>query len=472
MPLLTGLARLSAPTVLLARLFAGACRRCLGGLCGVRATQVWSLVQSVISDAELGAQSRVDRQFCFLSRATLILLVAVAAFQGPGAQAAGVLAKSAIVTTQAGETTFNVRLSKGVTVEVFTLAKPYRVVIDLPGVAFRFAKGTGQHGAGLVKAFRYGLFAANKGRIVVDTNSPVRIADARMRNVPGGGVDLILRLAATDASSFGAGTGPPRSQATAKQAAATSPDVVLPRKSPRRAGQLPVVVIDPGHGGVDPGAVAAKGVYEKDIVLSVARTLVRRLRKTGRFNIKTTRDSDVFVSLDDRLEMSRNSDADLFVSLHADSLGDMSFAQRVRGATVYTLSERASDEHARRMAEKENSSDLIAGLAPATEPLKQDVTDILIDLMKRETADFSADFSRLLVSKLKAAVPISRDPKRSAAFKVLKQTRTPAVLIELGYLSNVKDRKMMQTQAWQAKATQAIAKAVSAYFDKRTARAD
>ncbi|MEL7049245.1 MAG: N-acetylmuramoyl-L-alanine amidase, partial [Pseudomonadota bacterium] len=159
-------------------------------------------------------------------------------------------------------------------------------------------------------------------------------------------------------------------------------------------------------------------------------------------------------------------------SLHADSLADTRVANAVRGATVYTLSERASDDHARKMAEKENRSDLIAGLPSMVATKNGDVQDILIDLMKRETADYSADFSKVLINKLAKSVPVSRARKRSAAFKVLKQTRTPSVLVELGYLSNVRDRKMMQTKAWRTKAANAVTKAVESYFAKRTAFAE
>jgi N-acetylmuramoyl-L-alanine amidase len=182
-----------------------------------------------------------------------------------------------------------------------------------------------------------------------------------------------------------------------------------------------------------------------------------------------TRARDIFISLDGRLKRSRTLAADLFISLHADSIAQN--ADSVRGATVYTLSERASDEEARLMAEKENNSDAIAGLTTAKFEEQGQVRSILIDLLKRETANFSADFSNTLVKKMTKTVSLSRDPQRSAAFKVLRQADTPSVLIELGYMSHAEDEKLLNSPAWQDRVATSIATAVDAYFGKRTAGA-
>jgi N-acetylmuramoyl-L-alanine amidase len=179
-----------------------------------------------------------------------------------------------------------------------------------------------------------------------------------------------------------------------------------------------------------------------------------------------TRARDVFVSLSDRLAISRKAQSDLFISIHADSI-ESTYAQSIKGATIYTLSERASDAEARAIAEKENASDLIAGLDVAKGEDNDDVKNILIDLMKRETANFSAEFSRTLVRSLKSNVSLSRDPERAAAFKVLRQTHAPSVLVELGYVSNPDESRQMQSAAWQAKVAASIAAAVEAYFAKR-----
>lgn len=362
-------------------------------------------------------------------------------------------------------TSFLLDLTGGVPAEVFTLADPYRVVIDLPHVNFRLPDGIGQKGQGLVSAFRYGLLSEGKARIVLDTVKPVLISKADMKALAGKAVRLSIELTPTTAKTFGAGTGPRK--AAARKAAE---DEIVPPKKPKNRGK-PVIVIDAGHGGVDPGAISPSNLPEKKVVLAVARKLRSRLGKDNRYDVHMTRTRDVFISLDERLEISRKLDADLFISLHADAIAQKNFANRVRGATVYTLSERASDEAARLMAEKENASDLIAGLSASEEAGQDQVRSILFDLLKRETSNFSADFSNTLVKGLKKTVSLSRDPQRSAAFKVLRQADTPSVLVELGYMSHKEDEKLLNSPAWQTKVADAIGSAVDSYFAKRTARA-
>ena len=242
----------------------------------------------------------------------------------------------------------------------------------------------------------------------------------------------------------------------------------IKRPTPRERSK-PVVVIDPGHGGIDPGAIGINNVFEKTIVLAVAKQLEAALNKIGGYDVKMTRTDDVFVSLDDRLEYSAADDADLFISLHADSIEGKKIAESVRGATIYTLSDQASDEQSRIMAEKENASDLIAGIASANHGANDQVQNILFDLMKRETSNFSADFSHVLAKRLGKTITMSRIPRRSAGFKVLKQSHAPSVLIELGYVSNQNDEQQMTTAAWQSKVASSIAAAVQIYFSKRTA---
>jgi N-acetylmuramoyl-L-alanine amidase len=403
-----------------------------------------------------------------LARAIAIVGVTVALATGQAADpttvAAKVEAMDARLIGDNKSTTFQLTLSEGLTVQAFTLANPYRVILDLPDLTFQLDPAVGQKGRGLVTAFRYGLFAQHKSRVVIDTTGPVKIASAAMTRVGSGkAVKLAVILSPTDAASFGVGTGaalPSQSESGAQHA---------PRANNEAKGSVrgkPVVVIDPGHGGIDPGAIGVNNVFEKTIVLAVAKQLEVALIKTGAYDVKMTRTDDVFVSLDQRLQYSA---ADLFISLHADSIEGQKVAESIRGATIYTLSDRASDEQSRIMAEKENASDLIAGIASHDHGANNQVKNILFDLLKRETSNFSADFSHVLAKRLGKAISMSRSPRRSAGFKVLKQTDAPSVLVELGYVSNQNDEREMTTAAWQSKVAASIASAVQIYFSKRTA---
>lgn len=395
-------------------------------------------------------------------RAVVPVLLLMSVFSAQTVVASEAIAVA--ITAEADTTSFNLTLTEGVPAEIFTLANPYRVIIDLPNVAFKLPAGAAKSVAGLVRAFRYGLFAEGKARIVIDTAGPVKIQSAAMARADAG-IVLNLVIAATDPASFGQGTGATRHAGqTAEEKAGRPAD----SKAKAASRAKPVIVIDPGHGGIDPGASSGT-LAEKTLVLAVAQQLRAGLLQTGRFEVKMTRSTDVFVSLDKRLKFSADHEADLFISLHADSIEERNFAESIRGATIYTLSERASDEQARLMAEKENASDLIAGLEQGSGAAHDQVKNILIDLLKRETANFSADFSNVLTGRLSKSIAMSRDPQRSAAFKVLKQTHAPSVLIELGYMSNSKDQEQMATAPWQKQVAQSITAAVQSYFNKRTA---
>lgn len=377
------------------------------------------------------------------------------------------IADKAVLAHGEGQTTFSINLSRGVTAEVFTLPNPYRVVVDLPDVTFNLPPEAGSKGAGHIKAYRYGLFAEGKARIVLDATGPVRIEKAEMSAPAGGGpLRLEIKIAATSPETFGDGTGARRPPPQKSAAAERENGAVQPRK-----GTKPVIVIDPGHGGIDPGAIGSSHLPEKTVVLAVGLEIRKLLLASGRYDVRMTRASDVFVSLDQRLNSARQNGADLFISLHADSIEQKALAQNVRGATVYTLSERASDEQARLMAVKENASDLLAGIHAEDDTGNDQVKNILIDLMKRETSNFSTAFSNMLVRSLRQSISMSRDPQRAAAFKVLKQTQSPAVLVELGYMSHSEDERLLNSAQWQERVAQSVTRAVHTFFVRQTAGA-
>ena len=352
-------------------------------------------------------------------------------------------------------------LTREVAISVSTMTEPDRVIVDLPEVDFRIASSVGQTGKGLIKAFRYGLFGPRQSRVVIDTDGPTLVRKARVETSGGPTPRLVLELARQAA-------GPAQEVAPIPSAPELRPSKFEepPPAVTLREGK-PVVVVDAGHGGVDPGAIGSDGSPEKDIVLSVARRLRNLLVKSGRYTVVMTRNRDMYISLEQRVRTSRRHDADLFISLHADSVADESLAPHVRGGSIYTLSERASDEEARRLADKENAADLVAGLKATTDEEEGEVRDILIDLLRRETENFSADFSALLTGELRKHIALARDPQRSAAFQVLKQAETPSVLVELGYLSNVEDQKLLRSAAWQERVAGAMLAAIDSFFARR-----
>lgn len=342
-----------------------------------------------------------------------------------------------------------------------SLSDPPRVIVDLPETEFRLPPGAGQQGHGLVSAFRFGLIEAGKSRIVLDTVGPVRVARTEVvLDEAGGAFRLEIELAPTTVRELAA-------IELAEAALSFRPAMPEPQATERRGlPARPVIVVDAGHGGIDPGAAGAR-IAEKDLVLSVARHIERALNASGRYEVAMTRTRDVFVSLDERVAISRRHNADLFVSVHADSLPVREAARAaVRGATVYTLAEQASDDLARRAADKENAVDLLAGL-PVSMAADDQVRDILVDLMRRETLNYASEFRQLLVGELSAGVLMARDPKRSGPFKVLRQPASPSVLVELGYISNVEDERVMLQPDWQAKVAAAVGRAVDEHFRQR-----
>ena len=395
-----------------------------------------------------------------------IVLAGVARAAGPPVTTPG--ADSIPVATEVrlggddASTRFVMDLSRKIDVRAFTLADPYRVVLDIPQVTFQLPPKAGESGRGLVKAFRFGLMMPGGSRMVLDLAKPARIEKAFVVDAT---VDaparLVLDLAPTDRESFLR-----KVALDAKTATAETPQ----RSAPPAAGadNRPLVVLDPGHGGIDTGTKGPGGeIMEKNIVLDFAGRLRDRIEKTSKYRVLMTRTDDTFIPLGERVHMARNAGAALFVTIHADFLpqkeGD------AQGATVYTLSETATDSEAARLAEQENRADVIAGVDLKDEP--DDVAGILLDLVQRETKTFSVQFAHRLVGELKAATRLHKNPLKSAGFKVLRAPDVPSVLVELGYVSNKQDLASLLSESWRDRTSDAVAHAIDGYLTTHVAGA-
>ena len=358
------------------------------------------------------------------------------------------------------QTRFVVDLTRKIELAAFTLADPYRVVVDLPQITFNLPAKAGDQARGLVKAFRYGLIMQGGSRIVLDTKGPVRLDKAFVLDAAENqSARLVLDLVATDRATF------MRNIALENRSAHNV--AVRPSETPPKIdGDLrPLIVVDPGHGGIDNGTKGSGGELEKDVVLAFAQTLREKLESGGKYRVAMTRTDDTFIPLGERVRFARARNAALFISVHADALPRNE--GQAEGATVYTLSENASDAEAARLAEAENKADVIAGVDLTTEP--DDVANILVDLAQRETKTFSMQFARTAVGELKAAARLHKHPLKSAGFKVLLAPDVPSVLVELGYMSTKDDLKQLTSAAWRARTAQALAQAVDSFFTPRVA---
>jgi N-acetylmuramoyl-L-alanine amidase len=357
------------------------------------------------------------------------------------------------------QTRFVVDLSQKIDVRAFALANPYRVVIDMPQVAFQFRPKTGESGRGLVKAFRFGLVMPGGSRMVLDLAAPARIDKVFVLDaVNDQPARLVLDLAAIDREGF-------MRMVALESRLPEARRIEAPPESKSANDPRPLITIDPGHGGIDNGTRAASGEMEKTIVLDFALLLRDKIEKTGKYRVAMTRTDDSFVPLAERVAFARARQAALFISVHADALargeGD------AQGATVYTLSERASDARAARVAAAENQADVIAGLDLSSEP--KDVAGILIDLARRETKTFSVQFAQTLVSSMRSAARLHHHPLKSAAFVVLKAPDIPSVLVELGFVTNKADIQSLVSQEWRERTADAMVQAVDSFFSTRLA---
>jgi N-acetylmuramoyl-L-alanine amidase len=380
------------------------------------------------------------------------------------------VASGARLAGDAKQTRFILDLDKTIPFRAFPLADPYRVVVDIPQVSFQLPEGIGAAGRGLIKAFRYGLVMPGGSRIVFDLTGPARIANSYVLDAANGQPPrLVLEFEEVDRTAFVQSLAAEnRPELRPAVAVVETPAVTAPVAPPPTAplDARPVIVIDPGHGGIDNGTQSS-GESEKSLVLGFGLALRDRIEKSGKYRVVMTRTDDTFIPLGDRVKIARNQSAALFVSIHADALprreGD------AQGATIYTLSDKASDAEAERLAEAENKADAIGGVNLTEEPTE--VADILIDLAQRETRTFSNRFAHLLMGEMKTTVRMHKHPLKSAGFRVLKAPDVPSVLVELGYVSNKDDLGHLVSETWRSRTVGSMAQAIDAFFAKRLATA-
>ena len=356
-----------------------------------------------------------------------------------------------------------IELTGPIKFRTFMLPRPYRIVVDMSEVTWS-PNIKNLSFKGLVTGMRFGLFKPGSSRIVLDVNRPTLITKAFMLppNKIRGFYRLVLDIGKTNRKAFMDNYQRKRAESAVTDKPRTTMNFAV--KSAVNKYNKPLIVIDPGHGGVDPGAIGRGGLWEKHIVFKFARELRRQLLLTRLFRVRLTRNKDIFLRLRERVAIARRSGADLFVSVHADSIADA----RVRGTSVYTLSERASDKEADALARQENMSDVIAGVD--LKRRSNDVVNILIDLAQRDTMNQSAIFAKLLVGELGKVRKMLRKPQRSAGFAVLKAPDIPSVLIELGFLSNRKDEKMLRDPVIRRRLALSINHAIEKYFKKRSVK--
>ena len=356
--------------------------------------------------------------------------------------------------------------------DVFTLAAPDRIAIDVSGAT----AGQSAFAGGSVQNIRQRQFSAETARIVLDLAEPAVVTNG---NISADGKSLRLSLRPVPLTEFSGTIArgktqiiPPaafRADPPKRRYEVTAPIRVnvgkgLPVVSGPADDSLPLVVIDAGHGGHDPGAISPHGgQLEKDVTLAIAKSVRNEMLKSGRVRVALTRDTDKFIVLQDRFQLARKLRADLFISIHADSAE----SPEATGGTVYTLSEVASDREAQRLAARENKANIINGVNLGG--ADANVSSILIDLTQRETMNVSADFAKLLFREAAPNMRIRGNSHRFASFIVLKAPDTPSALFETGYLSNEADVTFLASQSGQGKVARALANAIQVHFARRIA---
>lgn len=374
-------------------------------------------------------------------RATLVLPAGVLASRVAVASSA----TGGTITQAAGETVFTLATSHAPAYSIFALGGPPRLVIDLPGLIW--SGGAAPSGVGIVRGMRVGLNRPGVTRVVLDLAGPAALGRVEVVE-QGAGRALVVSLAPAPEQVF--------LRQTASSVTPGAPATREVAEAP--PARKPLVMLDPGHGGRDPGAIGPGRTQEKHITLSAAAELRRALDRGDRVRVAMTRTRDVFVPLPDRVRAAQRAGADLFVSIHADALDDRS----VRGASVYTLSERASDPLAERVARNENGADRFAG--PSFTGVSPEAARILIALVRRDTLNGAARMAKLTVSSLSQEVAMLPNSHRFAGFVVLKAPEIPSVLVEMGFLSNRQDELLLRRPEHRRLVAAAMARSIEGWF--------
>lgn len=346
--------------------------------------------------------------------------------------------------------------------KVFTLNSPNRLVIDVQGIDVSSDISKNEDENVFVENVRVGSAGVDGVRIVFDLKKTVLIKKVFILP-PQSNFNwrFAIDLEATSEREFMSKLGNSYAHSS-DDYSATGVDVVKPQNVPvkpeTKTSKRKIIVVDAGHGGVDPGAIGYNGTYEKNITLSMAKELKELLDKNKKYKVYLTRNRDVFIPLRERVRIARGHDADLFISIHADSARN----RKAVGLSVYTLSETASDKEAAALAEKENKADIVAGLNFAEH--SKEVSDILLNLAQRETNNSSSEFATLLSNQMSKIVKTVSNTHRFAGFAVLKAPDVPSVLLELGYLSNPKEERQLKQKSYRRNLAEATVKAVDKYF--------
>ena len=354
-----------------------------------------------------------------------------------------------------------IELTEKIDFRAFTMDSPNRLVIDLPRFTFK-ATSINKPPQSLITDIRHGPVGTSNGksmsRLVLQTSAPILIQSAfalpRDNSQPH---RIVIDFIKTTNDSAKTNNTQTLGTLSNKPDADTNSKPIIAKHKTK-----PIIILDPGHGGQDSGAISVHGVYEKNIVLAVARELRTLLENSGQYTVRMTRDKDVFIPLRDRVKFARKQNGDLFLSLHADSIRSAD----VNGASVYTLSEKASDKEAEKLAERENKSDLIAGVNLSNQ--ENDVTSILIDLASRETMNQSRFLANTIVKNLDngGVDVLDRSPHRSAGFAVLKALDIPSALVEMGYLTNEIEAKKLSSPEHHKKIARALKASIDDYFTR------